>query len=413
MPIKDITIFPKSEVDRKGFVRLYMYVSINGVDGWFPTKVKCLKDSWNQVEQKVSAGHVLYKKLNGKLLTRKAELQSVFDALDYEKIPPAVDIVRQRYNAILTHQGDGSKPKLKDYTFDEYWELYIDARRNTCSDKGYLRKFKPAMDHIKTVLGPKPTFDQITNQFYYDLLNHLFETCELESNTASGIIKKICSVMKSALIDPRTRHQYIPIDFQQFKDTYVKPKVVWLDWETELRCLESFDPLETDRELLDFFLFQCYTGLRHSDAYGLRKENYIKRNNSVYIDFTVVKTKLDQNLKLAAKAEAIAKKYYYNLPKIREDEVNAGIKKIAQAAGELSSKKKKESGLINVVEKVRFRGSERIVEMLPKYQMITTHTGRRSFGRRWLEIGEPIQSLQVYYGHSSIKQTEDVSQKTF
>jgi integrase len=63
--------------------------------------------------------------------------------------------------------------------------------------------------------------------------------------------------------------------------------------------------------------------------------------------------------------------------------------------------------LLDVVEKVRYRGSERVVQMLPKYELITTHTGRRTFGRRWLEVGESIQGLQVYYGHSSQKQTED------
>jgi hypothetical protein len=297
-----ITIFPKSSVDRKGLVRLYMYVSINGEDGWFPTKVKCLRDKWDQGKQKISGGHVKRDKLNGELTKRKGELQSVFDALNYEKTPATVAIVRLRYNAILKHQALPGTRQVVYYTFEEYWLLYVDARRSTCSDKGYLRKFKSAMTHIKAVLGAKPRFEDITHQFYFDLLNYLFEEKELESNTASGIIKKVCSVMRSALTDPRTRHQDIPIDFQQFKDTYVKPKVVWLDWETELLCLAEFEPLETDRPYLDFFLFQCYTGLRHSDAYALKRENFIKRSGSVFIDFTVVKTKLDQNLKLAPKS---------------------------------------------------------------------------------------------------------------
>jgi integrase len=411
MAVRDISIFPYSTVDSDDFCRLYMYVSINNKPGWFPTGVKVHKDAWDRVNKVIKSDKMerkLRQKLTGDLDKRKGDLQRVFDELDYERVAPTVEEVRRRYNAVRKHQPLNVVLKKPEYRFDEYWDMYIKDRRSTCSDKGYLRKFKSAMGHIKTVVDRDQIyFTDITIQFYYDLLNHLFETLERESNTASGIIKKICSVMKSALSDPRTRHQDIPIDFQQFKDTYVKPKPFFLDWETDIACLEEFEPLEEDEPYRDFFLFQCYTGLRHSDAYNAKPENFIKRKDGVYLDCTVIKTKLDHNIKMAGKAATLLKQWNYRVPRCSESDLNVKIKSIALAAGKAWEKKGKKSGLLDLVEKVRFRGSERVRDMLPKYSMITTHTARRTFGRRWLEVGEDIRSLQIYYGHSNIKQTED------
>src|SRR5690606_39199251 len=132
--------------------------------------------------------------------------------------------------------------------------------------------------------NPEIQFKDITMQFYIDWISYMYDQ-ELESNTVSGYVKKLKSVMASAVIDKRTKHQDIPVDFKLFKDTYIKPKPIWLDWETEIALLEKFTPLAEKEVYKDEFLFRCYTGLRHVDFLNLKQENFIQLGNKVYLDF--------------------------------------------------------------------------------------------------------------------------------
>jgi hypothetical protein len=405
---KEITIFPKSP-DKSGFVRLHMFVSINNEPGWYPTKVKCLKDAWDQGKQKITSKQIDYKRLNGLLRKRIGQLQQAFDDLDHERMPATVDRIRVKYNEAVTHEITGQAPEVKnrDYNVYEYFDLYVHERRNTLS-KGYLRNFKWPQDWMKQ-LNPKLQFKDVTESFYYEWVNHMIEEGELENNTMYGYIKKLVTVMGAALRDPRVKHMEICTDFTRFNDMYVKPKVHWLDWETELACIEEFDPLPEMLALKQFFLFLCYTGLRHSDAFKIKPENLVKRKNEVFLDHTIIKTKLDQHLQLSSQAVEILKQWNYKVPRIQQHDLNAGIKMIAKAAGEKWKKdrKHKEPPLLDIVEKVRYSGSQRIVSMLPKYEMITTHTGRRTFGRRWAEQDGDLRNLQIYFGHATIGQTEE------
>ena len=42
-----------------------------------------------------------------------------------------------------------------------------------------------------------------------------------------------------------------------------------------------------------------------------------------------------------------------------------------------------------------------MVELVPKWKKVTTHTARKSFGRRWMDTIGDIESLSQYLGHSS------------
>lgn len=407
MLIHDIKVHRKSFTDKDGFCRLHFFVSINGEPGWFPTGLKCERAFWDEKKQKVKSGHIDWKEINAKITKKKGAMVKVFEALEYENLVPTVELVRQRWNKVLKHDdaNAGKKQALKEYTVQEYMQMYVEDRRNVCSN-GYLRNFKQTIFWLDEV-QKKLKFSDITQQFYLDFVNKMIEDGELENNTMYGHIKRLISVMGAALIDPRTRHLNIPIDFKLFSDMYVKPKVYWLDWETEVACLENFEPLPEDRDFLDFFLFLCYTGLRHSDAFAIKPENFIKNKNGVFLDITIIKTKLDHNIQLNDKAVAILKKWNYRVPRIYQHDLNAKIKSIAAAAGEKSRKGKRESGLLDLIEKVRYRGADRVVSMLHKYELITTHTGRRTFGRRWAEMGGEIRYLSKYYGHATVAQTEE------
>jgi integrase len=393
----NITIFPKSP-DAKGFVRLYYFVSVKNKPGWFPTKIKVLKESWDQDEQRIKSNQLQHDRLNGLLLKRKALLQKAFDALEYEEIAATVDLVRVKYNAFINHEITGNagvqKKKKEHINFLEYIDLYVNERKNIRA-KDYLRCFKPTKNYVAELL-PNAQFSDITIKFYTDFVDMLIEEKEAQNNTVGSHISRIVTVMGAALIDPRTKHQDIPLDFKLFDDLYVAPKPFWLDWDTDLKKIEEKEVLPEWLRFKQEFLFRCYTGLRHSDVFNANRETFIHNKGKVYINFMAIKTKADQNLLLNPKAVAILEAWGGKPPRLYQHDCNSFIKLIGRAAK-----------LNQTIEKVRYKGSERIVSILPKFEMITTHTARRTFGRRWMEQGGDIRYLSKYFGHASIQQTEE------
>jgi integrase len=167
-----------------------------------------------------------------------------------------------------------------------------------------------------------------------------------------------------------------------------------LDWETEVRALEAFKPSAHDKIFLEEFLFRCYTGLRHSDVYNINGANFIRRGNDIYLDFTSIKTKVDQNLRLTQKAVKVLEGWKFNPPRLHIDKCNLAIKRICKAAG-----------INSPTEKVRFSGSKRKADVHEKHELMATHVARRTFGRRWMENGGTLMRLSIFYGHSSEKIT--------
>lgn len=387
-----ITVFPKAK-DKNDYSRLYLFCSIKNKPLMLTTKIKILADAWDKENQQITPRQFDYQKYRSLLTKRIGQLNKVFQDLEYEGVRPTVEIVKRRYMASLGNKV--VKAGVQQIELLEYIDQYCEDRRKIRSDKGYLRKFKPMKAHLME-FNPEIQFKDITMEFYNEFLTYLYEEKELENNTVSGYIKKLKSVMAAAIMDRRTRHQDMPIDFKLFRDTYVKPKPFWLDWETDVKKIEDFTPLAEHLPYKEEFLFRCYTGIRHSDLYNAKPENFIKRGSKVYLDFMSIKTRVDQNLLLNEKAAAILRKWDGKPPRLNQSDCNNIIKQICRGAK-----------LEDMIEKVRFAGNERKVSLLPKHSLVTTHTARRTFGRRWMENGGSIRNLCIYYGHSNEKQTAE------
>lgn len=56
-----------------------------------------------------------------------------------------------------------------------------------------------------------------------------------------------------------------------------------------------------------------------------------------------------------------------------------------------------------LVTQTYYRGNERIEEVLPKYAMLSTHAGRRTFVCNALALGIPPQVVMKWTGHNDYK----------
>ena len=145
----------------------------------------------------------------------------------------------------------------------------------------------------------------------------------------------------------------------------------------------------------DVLLFSCFTGLRHSDVYNLKRSD-VKEE---HIEITTIKTADSLIIELNDHSKAILEKYkdipFQNnkaLPVVSNQKMNEYLKEL----GELAE-------IDEPVRETYYKGNERIDEVTPKYALLSTHTGRRTFICNALALGIPVQVVMKWTGHSDYK----------
>ena len=145
----------------------------------------------------------------------------------------------------------------------------------------------------------------------------------------------------------------------------------------------------------DVLLFCCFTGLRHSDVYNLKRSD-VKEE---HIEITTIKTADSLIIELNDHSKAILEKYkdipFQNnkaLPVVSNQKMNEYLKEL----GELAD-------IDEPVRETYYKGNERIDEVTPKYALLSTHTGRRTFICNALALGIPVQVVMKWTGHSDYK----------
>ena len=171
--------------------------------------------------------------------------------------------------------------------------------------------------------------------------------------------------------------------------------VVYLTWQ-ELLQLYSMPIKEHYLEQArDVFCFCCFTSLRYSDVANLHKSD-IKKNT---IEVITQKTAEPLSIDLNVYSSAIISKYkdckFANdlaLPVCTNQKMNSFLKEIAKRA-KLNSE----------IRKVHYSGSQRIEKVYKKWELITTHCGRRTFIVNALYLGIPAEVVMKWTGHADYK----------
>jgi integrase len=174
-------------------------------------------------------------------------------------------------------------------------------------------------------------------------------------------------------------------------------KVVFLTWD-ELMLVYNFVIPESKNYLArvrDIFCFCCFTSLRYSDVYNLKRTDI--RGGAIHI--TTVKTADSIVIELNKYSQAILDKYREMpfegnraLPVISNQKMNDYIKELGKLCG-----------INEQVAITYYMGNKRIDEVYPKYELLGTHTGRRTFICNALALGIPANVVMKWTGHSDYK----------
>ena len=168
--------------------------------------------------------------------------------------------------------------------------------------------------------------------------------------------------------------------------------IIYLTWQELLKVYDFNFKQESIQHVRDVFCFCCFTSLRYSDVAKLRRSDVKDKFIRVVTQKTADGLKIELNkysLAILDKYKDVQFENDLALPVISNVKMNVHLKTMAELAG-----------LKDKVRVVYFIGSKRYEEVYPKYELITTHCGRRTFIVNALYLGIPAEVVMSWTGHS-------------
>lgn len=246
------------------------------------------------------------------------------------------------------------------------------------------KQYKTCHNHLskfESEVGYKLSFNTLNLDFYHAFVQYLSADLKLLNNSVGSVIKSI-KVFLNWATDKQLNTYLTYKKFKVFKE---ETEAVSLT-EAELIKIYNTEGLTPCYEAVrDLFCFSCFTGLRFSDIYSF-KETSIKDG---YIEIKTEKTRQFIRIPLSDYAQGILNRNGGMLPKpISNQKMNNYLKEIAKICK-----------LNEIIRFIKYRGVQKVETIEPKYNLITTHTARRTFVTLSLEKGMRAETVMSITGH--------------
>lgn len=243
-------------------------------------------------------------------------------------------------------------------------------------------------------------FEEINQQFYDGFVAYLQSEISTTNEDGEQVINKAAftansvgkhiRILKLMLNEATSEKVNTSVDYNRFHVFTEDTDTVYLN-EAELQKLKDIDLTKTpylDRTR-DWFLLLAWTGCRFSDLEKIGKTD-IKDG---FITFRQQKTNAKVTIPLHPVVLEILEKYDFDLPEpISNQRFNEYVKEVAKKAE------------INTPETItRTVGGSLKSEGFPKHQLISSHTGRRSFCTNMYKRGLPTLMIMSISGHKTEK----------
>ena len=368
----------------------------------FTTGYRIDSAKWDADKQRVKNGcsnklKQLASEINASLLEYYTEIQSIFKRFEVEDVMPTPEQIKEAFNALRKPVSEEPKPKKEALPCD-FFQVFDDfvedcGRQNNWTDSTF-EKFAAVKNHL-TNFREGLTFEFLDERGLNDYVGYLRDVKEMRNTTIGKQLSFLKWFLRWAF--KKGVHQNNAYDSYKPKLKSTQKKIIFLTWD-ELNRLREFK-IPSNKQALervrDVFLFQCFTGLRYSDVFNLRRSD-IKGD---HIEVTTVKTSDSLIIELNKHSKVILDKYKNVafeddkvLPVITNQKMNDYLKELAELAG-----------IDEPIRQTYYKGNERIDEVTPKYALLGTHAGRRTFICNALALGIPPQVVMKWTGHSDYK----------
>ena len=364
---------------------VYLFFRANNLEVKYSTSQRIPSKFWNSEKQKAKETRQFstYSEFNALLGNLENCITNAYRKFINDEIVPTPELLKNELNLYL--QKD-KRPEKSLVSFAEY------IANNTDRKPGTIKQLKQTIRLLKN-------FSQATNYNlhldginlnFYDSFLEFLTNCGYKRNSIGSHIKNVKVFMNEAFDRKLTNN--IQFKDKRFKKLEEESENIYLttDEVNKIFKLDLTKDLTLDR-VRDIFIIACNTGLRFSDLVKLKSENII--NDGLQIKITTQKTGEMVVVPIKGVVRQIFHKYNGELPNlISNQKMNEYVKVIGEKA-RIDS---------NVVKSYTKRG-KRQSEIFKKYDLITSHTARRSFATNAFLNDVPSIAIMKITGHKTEK----------
>ena len=353
------------------------------------TKISIPPAQWNADKQRaITTGKLaLNADLNAQLDQMKAAVEKAYSHLkrDQEHVTP--DELKAAYEAELERQRGGKRPTATLVTLADFADRLTDELASSRA-ASTLQVYKSTIQHLRDYEKKSRRtygFDAINLDFYNGFTTYLAKTKGHTPNTVGKVVKTLKSFLNEAAA--RKLHTNSDHKLKQFKVDKEETDAVYLS-VAELTTLAELDlpASSTLSHVRDIFVLGAFTGLRFSDLAQLSKVSVSGPEGRKTLKVRTQKTATAVVIPLHPLAEAVLGRNEGHPPKAYSNPAtNRILKELSQLAGFTAT-----------VEVTTAKGRE----AKQKWEMVTTHTARRSFCTNAYLAGIPLPSIMALSGHS-------------
>lgn len=373
---------PKSQTDTP----IYLVFRYDGQTVKISTGEKINPKFWNGAKGRASQNKQFpqFPEFNANLQRLENGVLNMYRAFKNDGQTPTPPTLQTEFKNFIKGNAKKENPN-----FFEFFNMFINEAKGNKS-KAIIIAYNQTLRRLQEFERAKKMkldYNSFTLEFYnlfYQYLNGL----NLATNTMDGYVK----VLKTVLYSATERGYNTCLDFQKrgFKRREATTTNIYLN-ETELRQLLKLDLSNNKRleRVRDLFIIGCYTGLRFSDFSLLKKGNI----QDGVIKVVQEKTKDEVIIPIHPIVKRIIARYDGNAPRpMSNQKMNVYLKELGKLAG-----------FDQPVTKTIIRGNTSDRTETVKYELITTHTARRSFATNAYLSGYPTYEIMKITGHKTEK----------
>ena len=285
----------------------------------------------------------------------------------------------------------GSKDRLTLYAFiDSFIESVLSSKKSST-----ISVYKTTVKHLLAFekhSRKKLDFESMNLDFYNDFSDYLIREKDFSTNSIGKYIKTIKVFLNEAT--ERGINKKLDFKSKRFKVTTEDTESIYLNKDEilKLNSLSLGEKVKLER-VRDLFIVGSYTGLRFSDFTQIKAEN----TKDGYFNIRTQKTDEFISIPIHPIVKNIMKRYeneYLNSlpPAISNQKMNEYLKIIGEMAE-----------INDDVITSKTKGTVRVELKSKKFELITTHTARRSFATNLYLSGFPAISIMKITGHKTEK----------
>jgi len=394
----------KDKIDKEGLSPVRMLITAKGIKIFkVISGIKAKVNHWDKKAERIksprkSEPYNFHIEFNMKIDEFENNVKRMFRYILLNEIPISKEYISNQIK-------EGFKTTILNHDFFASFEEFIDSSKVT---KAYntLKTYTTTLNFLKEYSSEKKIklfFDSIDSSFFESLTTYAFEEKKISNNYFSKLIAILKTFMKWSL----DKGYHESLNFEKFKATEQEIEVIYLTMDELMKLYNHEFESHKLEKVRDTYCFGCFTGLRFSDIKNLKPSNIFED----HISLTIKKTKtIAHKIPLNNFSKSILEKYigtiYEPIPQISDVKFNKYIKECCS-----------EAEINEQISITRYIGQKRIDKTVPKHELITSHTARKTFVTNSLVLGMKEMVVRNITGHKKeasfrryVKIAEDLKQ---